>query len=271
MTTGDCLTPLLVLVLMSAFHGEWLALAEEKELTPEELAKGIQKWQEALNYYPAAAENGLKEGQSCDRLNNKIALKSMERIIGKSAEELEREFKEGGVEGIQQNQGITIPNALGSALKGLHPEIGGVCAAAYNLNCGTSVVVGDDIIDLANPNNKTLLKCEPCTCEAPKSKLCNVVAKVVKDRNLPGVSVPKCESGTGDIIITFSGTAASATSEGGSREWSTTAKVMEAKSERSTGQTSGVSYYVGGNSCGLLLIIAELLQLLLMNNISSDQ
>jgi len=97
MTAGDCLAPLLVLVIISAFHGEWLALANTKELTPEELANGTEKWQEALNYYAAAAENGQKEGQLCDGLMNEVALHSMVTVIGKTAEELEREFKEGGV------------------------------------------------------------------------------------------------------------------------------------------------------------------------------
>jgi len=245
MTIGGYLAPLLVLILMSVFHGEWLALAEEKELTPEELAKGIQKWQEALNYYAAAAENGLKEGELCDDgLMNEVALYSMEIVIGKTAEELEREFKEGGVEVIPDSQ--ERMNELGTALIALHPEAvpQGVCAAARNLNCGTSLV-GD--IEFADPKT---VKCEPCTCEAPKKRLCDKVAKVVKDRNLPGVSVPKC----GDNATT-AGPAAATSDGGGSRERSTTAKMLEPKSERSTGQTSGVSYSAGGNSCGLLLII----------------
>jgi len=254
MTAGDCLAPLLVLVIISAFHGEWLALADKKELTPEELANGTEKWQKALNYYPAAAENGLKEGQSCDRVMNEAALKSMGRIIGKTAEELEREFKEGGVEGIPDNHGKQL-NELGSALKGLHPEIvaQGVCAAAHNLNCGTSLVGN---IDFADPKT---LKCEPCTCEAPKKRLCDIVVKVVKDRNLPGISVLKCESGDN---ATTTGPAAATSEGGGSRERSTTAKMLEAKSERSTGQTSGVSYSAGGNSCGLLLVIGSVATLI---------
>jgi len=243
----DCL---FVLGLLFVCQGKWLAFAEEKELTPEELAYGIAKWQKALEYYWAAADNGLKEGASCEWDLNALALILMTKFIGKTAEELERQFKEGGAEEIAEEGDDSAQTELGKVLRFLTPELhGSICAAAYNLNCGGSAK--EDSL------NETSLKCEPCTCEADRPKLCEVVDMIEKDRNLNllTTSEPKCQSGDrGDKNTTNTPSTTKFVTE--STEPTSTSRT-KTESDPSVGQKSGVSYSAGGNSCRFLLIIGS--------------
>jgi len=82
-----------VLAFILAFHGDRLALAQETELTPEQLYRDSREWQKVLDKYPNDGESGPCVGDICRKIHG-IDLSGFTQelyadiLVGKTPEEL---------------------------------------------------------------------------------------------------------------------------------------------------------------------------------------